>query len=73
MGRGKNDHMKKWFEAAYYGQDNNAYAYDSTTDTATVSNHTNADDGMILASSSYSAATPSMKDINALQKYTTIQ
>jgi hypothetical protein len=46
------------------GQDNNTYGYDSTTDTATVSN-TNADEGMI-ASSSYSAAT-SIKDINALR------
>ena len=55
--------MDGWFQATYYGQDNNDYGDDST-DTATVSN-TNADDGMI-ASSSYSAAT-SMKNINALR------
>ena len=65
MGRGKIDRMDGWFQATYYGQDNNDYGDDSTdTDTATVSN-TNADDGMI-ASSSYSAAT-SMKNINALR------
>ena len=57
--------MNGWLQAAYCGQDNNDYGYNSTTDNATVSN-TNADDGMI-ASSSYSAASTSMKDINALQ------
>ena len=54
--------MDGWFQATYYGQDNNDYGSDSTN-TATVSN-TNADDGMIESLSS-SAAT-SMKDINAL-------
>jgi len=55
--------MDGWFQATYYGQDNNDYGSDSTN-AATVSN-TNANDGMI-ASSSYSAPI-SMKDINALQ------
>ena len=56
--------MNGWLQAAYYGQNNNDYGYNNSTDTATVSN-TNANDGMV-ASSSYSAPI-SMKDINALQ------
>ena len=63
MGRGKNDQINGWLQAAYYGQDNNDYGYNSATDNATVSN-INANHGMI-ASLSYPAAT-SMKDINAL-------
>ena len=64
MGRGKNDQINGWLQAAYYGQDNNDYGYNSTTDNATVSNINASNHGMI-ASLSYSAAT-SMKDINAL-------
>ena len=56
--------MDGWFQATYYGQDNNDYGSDSTTDAATVSN-TNADDGMIESLSSSAAI--SMKDINTLR------
>ena len=59
MGRVKIDWMDGWFQATYYGQDNNDYGSDST-DTATVSN-TNANDGMIEPLS-YLAAT-SLKDM----------
>ena len=55
--------MDGWFQATYYGQDNNDYGSDSTN-AATVSN-TNVDDGMIESLSS-SAAISGMKDINTL-------
>jgi len=55
--------MDGWFQATYYGQDNNDYGSDSTN-AATVSN-TNADDGMIESLSSSAAI--SMKDINTLR------
>ena len=55
--------MDGWFQATYYGQDNNDYGSDSTNAT-TVSN-TNVDDGMIESLSS-SAAISGMKDINTL-------